>query len=141
MGCLCSLQDWQRRNWGTSIEAIRAKEVAEFTERKKAESKQIIEAIKENSNKLTKLQKAIDDLLSATSVPEEALDAVPFAEMTFTMKGSDEVKTVQDLVDDALRRINKDISTPIPLLKREEWQKERNAKAKEIVTILQQQFV
>ena len=79
-------------------EAIRAKEVAEFTERKKAESKQIIEAIKENSNKLTKLQKAIDDLLSATSVPEESLDAVPFAEMTFTMKGSDEVKTVQDLV-------------------------------------------
>ena len=112
-----------------------------FTERKKAESKQIIEAIKENSNKLTKLQKAIDDLLSATSVPEESLDAVPFAEMTFTMKGSDEVKTVQDLVDDALRRINKDISTPIPLLKREEWQKERNAKAKEIVTILQQQLL
>ena len=72
-------------------EAIRAKEVAEYTERKKAESKQIIEAIKENSNKLTKLQKAIDDLLSATSVPEESLDAVPFAEMTFTMKGSDEV--------------------------------------------------
>ena len=101
-------------------EAIRAKEVAEFIERKKAESKQIIEAIKENSNKLTKLQKAIDDLLSATSVPEESLDAVPFAEMTFTMKGSDEVKTVQNLVDDALRRINKDISTPIPLLKREE---------------------
>ena len=122
-------------------EAIRAKEVAEFTERKKAESKQIIEAIKENSNKLTKLQKAIDDLLSATSVPEESLDAVPFAEMTFTMKCSDEVKTVQDLVDDALRRINKDISTPIPLLKREEWQKERNAKAKEIVTILQQQLL
>ena len=101
-------------------EAIRAKEVAEYTERKKAESKQIIEAIKENSNKLTKLQKAIDDLLSATSVPEESLDAVPFAELTFTMKGSDEVKTVQDLVDDALRRINDDISTPIPLLKREE---------------------
>lgn len=48
---------------------------------------------------------------------------------------------VQDLVDDALRRINKDISTPIPLLKREEWQKERNAKAKEIVTILQQQLL
>ena len=122
-------------------EAIRAKEVAEFTERKKAESKQIIEAIKENSDKLTKLQKAIDDLLSATSVPEESLDAVPFAEMTFTMKGSDEVKTVRDLVDDALRRINKDISTPIPLLKREEWQKERNAKAKEIVTILQKQLL
>ena len=110
-------------------EAIRAKEVAEFTERKKAESKQIIEAIN------------IDDLLSATSVPEESLDAVPFAEMTFTMKGSDEVKTVRDLVDDALRRINKDISTPIPLLKREEWQKERNVKAKEIVTILQKQLL
>ena len=57
-------------------EAIRTKEVAEFTERKKAESKQIIEAIKENSNKLTQLQKAIDDLLSATSVPEESLNPV-----------------------------------------------------------------
>ena len=54
---------------------------------------------------------------------------------------SDEVKTVQDLVDDALRLINDDISTPIPLLKRGEWQKERNAKAKEIVTILQQQLL
>ena len=61
--------------------------------------------------------------------------------MTFTMKGSDEVKTVQALVDGALRRINKEFSTPIPLLNREEWQKERNAKAKEIVTILQQQLL
>ena len=122
-------------------ETLRAKEVAEYAERKKCESKQIVETIKENSNKLTKLQKAIDDLLSATSVPEESLDPVPFAEMTFSMKGSDEVKTVQDLVDDALRRINKEISTPIPLLKREEWQKERNAKAKEIVTVLQQQLL
>ena len=122
-------------------EAIRAKEVAEYTERKKAESKQIIETIKENSNKLTKLQKALDDLLSATSVPEESLNAVPFAEMTFTMKGSDKVRTVQDLIDDAIRLINEDISTPIPLLKRDEWQKERNAKAKEIVTNLQQQLL
>ena len=122
-------------------EAIRAKEVAEYTERKKAESKQIIETIKENSNKLTKLQKALDDLLSATSVPEESLNAVPFAEMTFTMKGSDKVKTVQDLIDDAIRLIDEDISTPIPLLKRDEWQKERNAKAKEIVTNLQQQLL
>ena len=122
-------------------ETLRAKEVAEYTERKKSESKQLIETIKENSNKLTKLQKAIDDLLSATSVPEESLDPVPFAEMTFSMKGSDEVKTVQDLVDGALRRINKEISTPIPLLKREEWQMERNAKAKEIVTVLQQQLL
>lgn len=122
-------------------ETLRAKEVAEYTERKKSESKQLIETIKENSNKLTKLQKAIDDLLSATSVPEESLDPVPFAEMIFSMKGFDEVKTVQDLVDDALRRINKEISTPIPFLKREEWQKERNAKAKEIVTVLQQQLL
>ena len=118
-------------------ETIRAKEAAEYTERKKAESKRIVEAIKENSCKLSKLQKAIDDLLSATSVPEESLDAVPFAEMTFTMKGSDQVMTVQDLVEEALRRINDDVNTPIPLLKRDEWKKERNAKAKEIVTKLQ----
>ena len=122
-------------------ETLRAKEVAEYTERKKTESKQIQKAIEASNDKLSKLQQAIDDLLSATSVPEESLDPVPFAEMTFTMKGSDEVKTVQALVDDALRRINKEISTPIPLLKREEWQKERNAKAKEIVTILQQQLL
>ena len=122
-------------------EAIRAKEIAEYTERKKSESKQIIEAIKENSNKLTKLQQAIDDLLSATSVPEESLEAVPFAEVTFKMEGSDKVMTIQDLVDDALRRINDDISTPIPFLKREEWQKERNANAKQIVTTLQKQLL
>jgi hypothetical protein len=122
-------------------EAIRAKEAAEYVERKKSESKQIIDAIKENSNKLSKLQKALDDLLSATSVPEESLDAVPFAEMTFTLKGSDKVIPAQDLVDDALRRISEDVNTPIPLLKRDEWQKERNAKAKQIVTILQQQLL
>ena len=122
-------------------ETLRAKEIAEYTERKKSESKQIQKAIEASNEKLSKLQQAIDDLLSATSVPEESLDSVPFAEMTFSMKGSDEIKTVQDLVDDALRRINKEISTPIPLLKREEWQKERNAKAKEIVTILQQQLL
>ena len=122
-------------------ETIRAKEAAEYTERKKAESKQIIDAIKENSDKLTKLQNAINDLLSANSVSEESLNAVPFAEMTFTMKGSDKVMTVQDLVEDALRRINEDVNTPIPLLKREEWQRERNAKAKEIATRLQQDLL
>ena len=122
-------------------EAIRAKEAAEYVERKKSESKQIMDAIKENSNKLNKLQKTLDDLLSATSVPEASLEAVPFAEMTFTLKGSDKVITVQDLVDDALRRISEDVNTPIPLLKRDEWQKERNAKAKQIVTILQQQLL
>lgn len=122
-------------------EAIRAKEAAEYAERKNAESKQIENAIKENSTKLNELQKAIDDLLSATSVPEESLDAVPFAEMKFTMKDSDEVLTVQDLIDNALRRINEEINTPIPLLKREEWQKECNAKAKDIVTVLEQQLI
>jgi len=38
--------------------------------------------------------------------------------------------TVQDLIDDAIRLINEDINTPIPLLKRDEWQKGRNAKAR-----------
>ena len=122
-------------------EKIRAKEAAEYVERKKAESRQIMDAIKENSTKLTKLQKAIDDLLSATSVPEESLDAVPFAEMTFKMTGSEKVITVQSLIDDALRRINEDVNTPIPMFKRDEWQKERNAKAKEIVTTLQKQLL
>lgn len=122
-------------------EKQRAKEAAEYVERKKAESKQIMDAIKENSNKLTKLQQAIDDLLSATSVTEEQLNAIPFAEMTFKMEGSNKVMTIQDLVDDALRRINEDISTPIPVFKRDEWQRERNAKAKQIVTTLQKQLL
>ena len=107
----------------------------------RTESRQIMDAIKENSNKLTKLQQAIDELLSATSVPEESLDAVPFAEMTFKMTGSEKVKTVQDLIDDAQRRINEDVNTPIPMFKRDEWQKERNAKAKDIVTTLQKQLL
>jgi hypothetical protein len=40
-----------------------------------------------------------------------------------------------------LSRLDKEINTPIPLLKREEWQKERIAKTKEIVTILQSQLL
>jgi len=80
-------------------------------------------------------------LLSATSVPEEELEAVPFAEMTFFFQGSKEALTVKDLINQALARLNKEICTPIPLLKREEWQKERNAKAKEIVTTLQSQLL
>ena len=40
-----------------------------------------------------------------------------------------------------LSRLDREINTPIPLLKREEWQKERNAKAKEIVTTLQSQLL
>ena len=122
-------------------ETIRAKEMAEYTERKKAESAQIIDAIKENSTKLTKLQTAIDELLSATSVSEESLQAVPFAEVTFTMGDSDKVLTVQDLINDALRRINEEINTPIPLFKQDEWKRERNVKAKEIVTRLLQQLL
>ena len=122
-------------------EANRAKEIAEYAERKRAESAQIIETIKENNTKLTKLQRAIDDLLYATSVPEESLDAVPFAELTFVMGDSDKVLTIQDLINDALRRINEEINTPIPLFKQDEWKKERNANAKEIVTRLQQQLL
>ena len=122
-------------------ETLRAKEAAQYTERKKAESKQIQKAIEASNDKLSKLQEAIDELLSATSVPEEELEAVPFAEMTFSFQGSKEPLTVKDLINQTLVRLNKEISTPIPLLKREEWQKERNVKAKEIVTTLQSQLL
>jgi len=93
------------------------------------------------NSKLTKLQEAIDELLSATSVPEEELEAVPFADMTFSFQGSKEPLTVKDLIDMTLLRLDREIRTPIPMLKREEWQKERNAKAKEIVTTLQSQLL
>ena len=122
-------------------EAIRAKEVAEYTERKKEESRQIQKKIEAGNSKLTKLQEAIDELLSATSVPEEELEAVPFADMTFSFQGSKEPLTVKDLIDITLSRLDREIRTPIPMLKREEWQKERNAKAKEIVTTLQSQLL
>ena len=122
-------------------ETLRAKEAAQYTERKKAESKQIQKAIEASNDKLGKLQEAIDELLSATSVPEEELEAVPFAEMTFYFQGSKEPLTVKDLINQTLARRDKEINTPIPLLKREEWQKERNAKAKEIVTTLQNQLL
>lgn len=122
-------------------ETLRAKEAAQYTERKKAESKQIQKAIEASNDKLGKLQEAIDELLSATSVPEEELEAVPFAEMTFYFQGSKEPLTVKDLINQTLARLDKEINTPIPLLKREEWQKERNAKAKEIVTTLQNQLL
>ena len=122
-------------------EAIRAKEVAEYTERKKEESRQIQKKIEAGNSKLTKLQEAIDELLSATSVPEEELEAVPFAEMTFSFQGSKEPLTVKDLIDMTMSRLDREIRTPIPMLKREEWQKERNAKAKEIVTALQSQLL
>ena len=122
-------------------EALRAKESAEYTERKKAEAKQIQKIIEAKNNKLTKLQEAIDKLLSATSVPEEELEAVPFAEMTFSFQGSMEPLTVKDLINRTLSRLDKEINTPIPLLKRDEWRKERIAKAKEIVTTLQSQLL
>ena len=122
-------------------ETLRAKEVAEYTERKKAESQQIQNAIETGNNKLNKLQEAIDELLSVTSVPKEELEAVPFAEMTFSFQGSKEPLTVKDLISLTLSRLDKEINTPIPLLKRDEWQKERNAKAKEIVTTLQSQLL
>lgn len=80
-------------------------------------------------------------MLTATSVPEEELEAVPFAEMTFSFQGSKEALTVKDLIDLTLSRLDKEINTPIPLLKREEWQKERNAKVKEIITTLQSQLL
>ena len=122
-------------------ETLRAKEVAEYTERKKTESIQIQNAIEAGNNKLSKLQEAIDELLSVTSVPEEELEAVPFAEMTFSFQGSKEPLTVKDLINLTLARLDKEINTPIPLLKRDEWQKERTAKAKEIVTTLQSQLL
>ena len=61
--------------------------------------------------------------------------------MPFKLEGSDKTFTAKDLIDDALRRINDDVNTPIPMFGREEWQKERNAKAKAIVTTLQKQLL
>ena len=122
-------------------EAIRAKEVAEYTERKKEESRQIQKKIEAGNSKLTKLQEAIDELLSATSVPEEELEAVPFADMTFSFQGSNEPLTVKDLINMTLVRLDREIKTPIPMFNREDWQKERNAKAKEIITTLQNQLL
>lgn len=122
-------------------EAIRAKEAAEYTERKKAESRQIQKAIEAGNDKLSKLQVAIDELLSATSVPEEELEAVPFADMTFSFQGSNEPLTVKDLINMTLVRLDREIKTPIPMFNREDWQKERNAKAKEIITTLQNQLL
>jgi len=61
--------------------------------------------------------------------------------MTFSFQGSKEPLTVKDLINLTLARLDKEINTPIPLLKRDEWQKERTAKAKEIITILQSQLL
>jgi hypothetical protein len=61
--------------------------------------------------------------------------------MTFSFQGSKEPLTVKDLINLTLARLDKEINTPIPLLKRDEWQKERTAKAKEIVTTLQSQLL
>jgi len=61
--------------------------------------------------------------------------------MTFSFQGSKEPLTVKDLISLTLSRLDKEINTPIPLLKRDEWQKERTAKAKEIITTLQSQLL
>ena len=106
----------------------------------KEASNALSKAIEDGNRKLAKLQKAIDELMS-TCIKEENLDAVPFADMPFKLEGSDKTITVKDLVDDALRRINNDVNTPIPVFGREEWQKERNAKAKAIVSTLQKQLL
>ena len=121
-------------------ETIRAKEAAEYVERKKVESTALTKAIEDGNRKLAKLQEAIDELMS-TCIQEENLNVIPFADMPFELKGSDKAITVKDLVDDALRRINDEVSTPIPMFGRDEWQKERNAKAKAIVTTLQKQLL
>lgn len=121
-------------------EMKQAMEAAEYVERKKSESRALAKAIEDSNKKLAKLQEAIGELMS-TCIQEEELNAVPFAEMPFKLEGSDKTITVKDLVDDALRRINNDVSTPIPMFGRNEWQKERNAKAKAIVTTLQQQLL
>ena len=121
-------------------EKLQAKEAAEYIERKKTESKALTKAIEDGNRKLAKLQEAIDEMMSIC-IKEENLEAVPFADMPFKLAGSDKSITVKDLVDDALRRINDDVNTPIPMFGREEWQKERNAKAKAIVTTLQKQLL
>ena len=121
-------------------EKLQAKEAAEYIERKKTESKALTKAIEDGNRKLAKLQEAIDELMSIC-IKEENLEAVPFADMPFKLEGSDKTFTAKDLIDDALRRINDDVNTPIPMFGREEWQKERNAKAKAIVTTLQKQLL
>ena len=121
-------------------EKLQAKGAAEYVERKKAESNALTKAIEDGNRKLAKLQESIDELMS-TCIQKEDLDVIPFADMPFELKGSDKSITVKNLVDDALRRINDEVSTPIPMFGRDEWQKERNAKAKAIVTTLQKQLL
>ena len=121
-------------------EKLQAKEAAEYIERKKTESKALAKAIEDGNRKLAKLHEAIEELMSIC-IKEENLEAVPFADMPFRLEGSDKTFTAKDLIDDAFRRINDDVNTPIPMFGREEWQKERNAKAKAIVTTLQKQLL
>ena len=66
---------------------------------------------------------------------------MPFADMTFSFQGSNEPLTVKDLINMTLVRLDREIKTPIPMFNREDWQKERTAKAKEIVTTLQNQLL
>lgn len=62
-------------------------------------------------------------------------------EQRWGIQGSKEPLTVKDLISLTLSRLDKEINTPIPLLKRDEWQMERTAKAKEIITTLQSQLL
>lgn len=118
--------------------AIQAQEVAEYIERKQEQAKQIEGAIGEGTARLSQLQQAINDLLSATSVKEEELNAPSFAEMTFTKQGSSETLTFKNLIEEALARIEKEIETPIPaLMGRDVWKRERDMHIKAIVTKLQ----
>ena len=71
----------------------------------------------------------------------EELEAVPFADMTFSFQGSNEPLTVKDLINMTLVRLDREIKTPIPMFNREDWQKKCNAKAKEIITTLQNQLL
>lgn len=138
-----SAKKWRdAQSFKADQEAIRAKEVSEYADRKLEEVKLADREIEKKKGTMAKLQAAIDELLSVTNMPEEKLEVDSYAEMTFCRNGDDDTRlTIKNLIDDASKRIDEEVGKPIPMVSRKEWQKECNAKNKKIITQLQNDLI
>lgn len=138
-----SAKKWRdAQSFKADQEAIRAKEVSEYADRKLEEVKLADKEIEKKKGTMAKLQAAIDELLSVTNMPEEKLEVDSYAEMTFCRNGDDDTRlTIKNLIDDASKRIDEEVGKPIPMVNRKEWQKECNAKNKKIITQLQNDLI
>lgn len=88
---------------------------------------------------LAQKQSEINDLVKATTVPEEDMEVLTIDKFSFCKAGDSEKKplTIEDLFIDTQKAIDEELTKPIPTFGQKEWREERLKEIRKLLRRLQ----